>query len=135
FILNEVYGDALKLDADLWPAEHGAGMLLLEKYNRGEAKAAFDKALAINPRAAEPLVGKGRAALQQLELKEAEQFADRALAINPRLPEALRLAADVHLVSGETAEALKRLEEAKAVNARDESTLGRIAACYFLQKR
>src|SRR5262249_34676671 len=59
FILNEVYGDALKADRDLWPAEYQAGMLLLEKYNRGEALAAFDKALAINPRAAEALVGKG----------------------------------------------------------------------------
>src|SRR5262245_39155686 len=135
FILNEVYNDALRADPDLWPAEYQAGVLLLEKYNRGEAKTAFDKALAINPRAAEALVGKGRSALQVLELKEAEQFAERALAINPRLPDALHLFADVHLVSGETAEALKRLEQAKEVNPRDERTLGRIAACYFLLKR
>ena len=53
FILNEVYGDALKGDPDLWPAEYQAGMLLLEKYNRGQATTAFDKALSINPRAAE----------------------------------------------------------------------------------
>jgi tetratricopeptide (TPR) repeat protein len=135
FILNEVYGDALKADTDLWPAEYQAGMLLLEKYNRGESKAAFDKALTINPRAAEALVGKGRAALQQLELKDAEEFANKALAINPRLPAALRLIADVHFDSGESEAALKRLEEAKAVNPADESTLGRIAACYFVLKR
>ncbi len=135
FILNEVYGDALKADPDLWPAEYEAGMLLLEKYNRGEAKSAFDKALAINPRAAEALVGKGRAALQQLELKDAEDFAEKALAINPRLPAALQLIADVHLDSGEAHAALKRLEEAKAVNPRDESTLGRVAACFFILKR
>src|SRR5205823_307690 len=55
FILNEVYGDALKADPDLWQGEYQAGMLLLEKYNRGEARTAFDKALAINPRAAEAL--------------------------------------------------------------------------------
>jgi tetratricopeptide (TPR) repeat protein len=135
FILNEVYGDALKADRDLWPAEYQAGMLLLEKYNRGEAKTAFDKALAINPRAAEALVGKGRAALQQMELKDAEDFADKALAINPRLPAALHLIADVHFVSGETEAALKRLDEAKAVNPHDEATLGRVAACLFIQKR
>src|SRR5689334_15999188 len=110
-------------------------MLLLEKYNRGEARAAFDKALAINPRAAEALVGKGRAALQQLELKDAEQFAERALAINPRLPDALRFAADVHFVSGEPAEARKRLEQAKAVNPHDEATLGRLAACAVVEHR
>ncbi|HEY1379614.1 MAG TPA: tetratricopeptide repeat protein [Gemmataceae bacterium] len=135
FILNEVYGDALKADPDLWPAEYQAGALLLEKYNRGEARTAFDKALAINPRAAEALVGKGRAALQQLELKDAEQFAERALAINPRLPAALHLMADVHFVSGESEAALKRLEEAKAVNPRDEATLGRVAACLFTLRR
>jgi tetratricopeptide (TPR) repeat protein len=133
FILNEVYNDALKSDPDLWPAEFQAGMLLLEKYNRGEARAAFDKALAINPRAAEALVGKGQAALQQLELKDAEQFAERALAINPRLPAALRLLADVHIVSGELAEARKRLEQAKAVNPYDEATLGRLAACDLME--
>jgi tetratricopeptide (TPR) repeat protein len=135
FILNEVYGDALKADPDLWQAEYQAGMLLLEKYNRGEAQTAFDKALAINPRAAEAMVGKGRAALQTLELKEAESFADRALAINARLPAALRLIADVHFISGEAEAALKRLDEAKAVNPHDEATLGRVAACLFVLKR
>src|SRR5207245_6828325 len=48
-ILNDVYGDALKNDKEFWPAEYQAGMLLLEKYNRGEALDAFDKALTINP--------------------------------------------------------------------------------------
>jgi tetratricopeptide (TPR) repeat protein len=135
FILNEVYNDALKADPDLWQAEYQSGMLLLEKYNRGEARTAFDKALAINPRAAEALVGKGRAALQQLELKEAESFAEKALAINAHLPVALHLMADVHLVSGESELALKRLDDAKAVNPRDEATLGRVAACLFTLKR
>jgi tetratricopeptide (TPR) repeat protein len=135
FILNEVYNDALKADPDLWPAEYQAGMLLLEKYNRGESRTAFDKALAINPRAAEALVGKGRAALQQMELKDAEAFADKALAVNPRLPAALHLIADVHLTSNEPEAAMKRLDEAKAVNPRDELTLGRVAACLFTLKR
>src|SRR5205085_1276209 len=135
FILNEVYADALKADPDLWTAEHQAGLLLLEKYNRGDAVAAFDKALTINPRAAAALAGKGRAALQQFELKDAEQFAERALAVNPRLPAALHLAADVHLLSGEPEAALKRLEAAKAVNPHDEATLGRAAACLFVLRR
>lgn len=135
FILNEVYGDALKADPNLWPAEVEAGMLLLEKYNRGEANQAFDKALAINPRAAPALVGKGMAALQNFELKDAEKFAERALASNPKLPAALRLSADVHWQSGEPGEALKRLEQARQVNGRDEGTLGRIAACLWQLRR
>src|SRR5439155_24343477 len=71
FILTEVLGDALKADKSFWPAEHYAGALLLEKYNRGEALDAFDKALKINPGAAEALMGKGQAALMHFEYKEA----------------------------------------------------------------
>jgi tetratricopeptide (TPR) repeat protein len=132
-VLNDVYGDALKNDKDFWPAEYQAGMLLLEKYNRGEALDAFDKALAINPRAAPALVGKGSAALQKFETKDAEQFAERALAINPNLPEALRLRADIFLVVGDLPAAVRQLERARTVNPRDESTLGRIAACFYLR--
>jgi tetratricopeptide (TPR) repeat protein len=135
FILNDVFGDAVKTDKTFWPAEYEAGMLLLEKYNRGEALDAFDKALAINPSAAEALAGKGVAALIKLEIKDAENFAERALKINPNLPEALRLRADVHLAVGDAAAAMKELETARKVNPRDERTLARVAACLRLQKK
>src|SRR5262249_36870851 len=52
-ILEDLYGDAIKNDKAFWLAEWQAGLLLLEKYNRGEALDAFQKALAINPSAAE----------------------------------------------------------------------------------
>jgi tetratricopeptide (TPR) repeat protein len=135
FILNEVYSEARKREPDFWPAEHEAGMLLLERHNTPEALAAFDKALTINANAAEPLVGKGIAALQKLDLKEAERMAEHALRINPHLPEALRLRADVHLAGGDIRAALKELERARKVNPRDEETLGQIAACYTLQRK
>ncbi len=135
FILQEVYGDALKADKDCWPAHYQAGMLLLEKYNRPEAADEFDKALATNPQAAECLVGKGILALQKFEIHDAEQLAEQALKVNVRLPEALRLRADVDLASGNVAGALKELEQARAVNPRDESTLARIAACLVLQHK
>lgn len=135
FILNEVYGDALKYDKDLWQAELQAGLLLLEKYNRGEALRAFDKALAINPHAAEAWVGKGQAALQKYDLKDADDAVARALEINPNLPEALCLRADVHLASGELEAAFNDLEKARAINPRREATLGRLAACRYLQKQ
>jgi tetratricopeptide (TPR) repeat protein len=133
-ILTDVYGDALKNDKDFWPAEYQAGMLLLEKYNRGEALDAFDKALAINPNAAEALVGKGLAALQKFETHDAEQFAERALKINPNLVEALHLRADLHLLAGDIKAARRDLERAQKINPRDESTLGRIAACLHVAR-
>jgi cellulose synthase operon protein C len=135
FILNDIYGDALKLDKDLWLAEYYAGALLLEKYQRGEALGAFDKALAINANAAEALVGKGVAALQKLEIKDAEEFAARALEINANLPEARRLRADVFLATGDVAAAMRELDRARKVNPRDEQTLGRVAACLQFQHK
>jgi tetratricopeptide (TPR) repeat protein len=135
FILKEVYKDALKYDRDFWPVEYQAGMLLLEKYNRPEALAAFDNVLKLNPSAAEALVGKGMLALQKLELKDAEQFAERALKINANLPEALRLRADVHYQSGEIGKAVKELESARHIAPREAATLARLAACMLLQQK
>jgi tetratricopeptide (TPR) repeat protein len=135
FILHDVYDDAVKNDKDMWPAKYQAGMLLLEKYNRGDALSYFDEALTINPNAAEVLVGKGILKLQQFEIEEAEQLAEQALKVNINLPEALRLRADVHLAGGNIGGALKELEQARTINPRDESTLARVAACLFLQHR
>ncbi|HEY7315738.1 MAG TPA: tetratricopeptide repeat protein [Gemmataceae bacterium] len=135
FILNDVYKDALKSDKAYWPAEYQAGMLLLEKYNRPEAIAAFNNALKINASCAEALAAKGVAALMKMEIKEAERLAEQALNINPKLPEALHLRADVHLASNDTKKAMKELETARKINPRDERTLGRIAACLVLQRK
>lgn len=134
-ILNDLYREALRADKDFWPAEYQAGMLLLEKYNRPEAEAAFDEVLKINPTAPEALVGKALIKLERLEFKDAEGLAERALKINPRLPEALRVVADVHIFAGDFARAIKDLETARKVNPRDERTLGPIAACLLMQRK
>ena len=115
-VLDDLLGDALKNEKKFWPAEYTAGMLLLEKFNRGDALDAFDKALVINPDAAEALVGKG----------ERSSNASRAMwqwsspivgeKINPRLPEALRLKADVYFSGGEYDAARKELDKAKLIN-------------------
>jgi len=139
FILQTLYVDAekeaLKAKEPLWQAEYQAGALLLEKYNQPEALDSFDKALAINPRAAEALVGKGVAALQKLEIKQADNFADQALKINPRLPAALLLKADVHLAGGGLGAGLADAEKALAVNPRDEHALARKAACFKVMRK
>lgn len=135
FILNDVIADALKADPDFWPAEYFAGTMLLEKYNRPDALEAFDKALKLNPNAAEPYAGRAVAALQKFEVKDAEALADQALKLNPKLPAALRAKADVRLIGGELAEAEKLLLAARAVNPRDAATLGRLAACYVMSRK
>src|SRR5262249_24250282 len=75
FILKEVWGEAVKRDKDFWWAEHAKGLLFQEKYNKAAANSALDRALIINPRAAEALAAKGQAALQRFETKDAELFA------------------------------------------------------------
>lgn len=135
FILEEVYGDILKRDPDFWIAEDLAGRMLLEKYNKADAEEAFDNALKINPKAVDAITGKGLLCLQTYDLKEAEEYADRALGINPKHVEALRLRADLDLVAGDFSAAIRRLNAAKAVNPRDETVLGKLAACYLLVKK
>ncbi len=134
FILNTLYVDAEnesdKVKEPFWRAEYERGAILLEKYNQPDALDSFDKVLAMNPRAAEALVGKGEAALQKLEIKQADGFADQALKINWRLPAALLLKADVQLESGDIGAALEETEKALAVNPRDEHSLARKAACF-----
>ncbi|QEG30430.1 Tetratricopeptide repeat protein [Gemmata obscuriglobus] len=132
FILQELLRDALKPDADFWPAEHLSGQLLLSKHNRAEAANAFDAALKINPKAVEALVGKGAIALERMEYAEAERRADLALKVNPNHPAALRLKADVRLAEADPAGAEQLLRTARAINPRDAATLARFAALKHL---
>lgn len=128
FIVNTLMKDAIKEDADLWQAEQLAGELLLEKYNRPDAIEAFDAALKINPKAADPLVGKALAAMVKFDLKDADAFADQALKQNPKHTAALRVKADILLVAGDFPAAKSLLKDAQVVNPRDAATLGRLAA-------
>jgi tetratricopeptide (TPR) repeat protein len=135
FVLTDVYGAVLKADPDCWQAECLAGRMLLEKHHRADALAAFDKALAINPRAADALAGKGEAFLHTYSLPEAERYGNSALKVNPRHPGALRLKADVLRLGGDLAGAEKLLLAAKEVNPRDEATLARLAAIDQFSRR
>ena len=133
FILNDVLKDALKADKDYWPAEFLAGELLLEKYNRPDALDAFDKVLTINPKSADALAGKARAALVTFNVEDADKFAGVALTHNPKHVGALRVKAEVQSIAGDSTASEKHLRQALAVNPRDAATLGQLAAALFLQ--
>jgi tetratricopeptide (TPR) repeat protein len=135
FVIQEVWGEAVKKDKLFWPAEHEIAKLFQEKYNKAAANRAFDRTLKINPRAAETLVSKGYAALDRLEIKDAENYVTQALKINPKLPEALRLMSDVQVFGGEMAAARKSLESARGINPRDEETLARIGALDLAERK
>ncbi|MCA9027104.1 MAG: tetratricopeptide repeat protein [Planctomycetaceae bacterium] len=133
FVINTLCPDALKDDPNCWQAAHLSGVVLLEKYNRGQAIPELEAALKINPQAAEVLTSLGEAALQDGEVDQGLDFAKQALAINPRIPEALRLAADVSLAEGDVTTAMTFINQALAVNARDQRTLAKQASVFLLE--
>ncbi|MCE9548299.1 MAG: tetratricopeptide repeat protein [Planctomycetia bacterium] len=127
-LVNDVYPDALTIDADYWPAHLNSGLLFLEKYNQPEAVKEFKAAMKINPNAPEIYVALARLALQSYQLDEARQAAKQALKINPRLLDAQLVLADVDLANFDPASAEKALVEALKLRPTDEATLGRLAA-------
>jgi tetratricopeptide (TPR) repeat protein len=133
FVVNTLCNDALAKDKDCWQSHFVGGMLLLEKFNRGQAVPELKKGLAINPHAAELHAALAMAALQDHALAEAAQHAGRAVEANPHLPLALVTLADVRLADDDFQNALAALEQALAVNPHDEEALARVGACRILQ--
>ncbi len=130
FLIDTLYPDALKLDANYWPAHLDQALLFIEKYNLRDAQGEIDAALAINPRAAAVHAARARIALQRFDLDSARTALDRALAIDPQLLPALQLRADLDMLAGGPRAALPALEAARALDPVDEQTLGRLAAVY-----
>jgi tetratricopeptide (TPR) repeat protein len=132
FVISEVWGAILKKNPNYWPARFHRGLLFQEKYDEREAFKELEKALVINPQAAEVYASKGATALQTYQIADAEVYADQALAINPQLPAALRLKADILLSAGDTAGARKFVDKALKINPCAEATLVRLAVCHYL---
>jgi tetratricopeptide (TPR) repeat protein len=132
FLVNELFPDALKLEADYWPAHYESGMLFLEKFNDPQAMRELKAALAINPNCAEAHAALAALALHDYKLDEARRELDRAQDLNPALVTTQRLRADMHLTNLEAAEAIAVLERARELNPVAEETLGRLAAAYAL---
>lgn len=133
FLVNDLYPDALKADAQYWPAHYETGQLFLEKYNQPDAAREFKAALMINPNAAEVHAAMAQWALVDHDAKAAEKSARRALEINPRLREAWLVRADLAWENFQPEEALALLERHVLPQCPvDEESLGRMAACYLL---
>ncbi len=133
FLVGELYPDALKAEPDYWPAHYEAALLFLEKHNKADAARQLQRAMEINPRAAEVHVALARLAGEQRDIKSAKASIARALELNPHLVEAWLGRADLAWINFQPAETLKLLQEhALPENPVDEATLGRLAACYLL---
>lgn len=133
FLVTELYPDALKQEADYWPAHREAGLLFLEKYNQKDASYHLKTALELNPNAAEVHAALAWLALMAHEPDRAEASARRALEINPRLRDAWLVRAELAWANFEPGEASRLLlEKALPLNPVCEETLGRLAACYAI---
>jgi tetratricopeptide (TPR) repeat protein len=128
FVLNEVYGEAIKEDPLLWQAEFLKAHLLIEKHNKQDGAKAWERALRINPQAAEVKALQARYNLDTYEIEEAERFADEALAINPNLREALAVKIDFHLTGNQDELARKELAKLTHQLPRDELAWAQYAA-------
>lgn len=133
FVLNTLCADILKADPLRWEACVLSGRLLLEKYNRSQAKAEFDAALAINPQSAPALAGLAELALQETNLEEAERRAQAALKIDPSLPEAIAVRCDIAFLGDQPEQARPLLEAGLRRNPADQGLLARRSACDLLK--
>ena len=133
FLVGQLYPDALKLEADYWPACYQSALLFLEKYNAADAAKQLDAALELNANAAEVHVAVARLALANRRIERAEASLERALEINPRLPAAWMVKADLAWANFQPPEAIRLLEEeVLPPNPVSEAALGRLAAGYVL---
>ncbi len=133
FLVNELYPDALKLQANYWPARYESGRLFLEKFNKADAEEDLKSALELNPNAAEVHVALAELAVAKRDMEKAEASVARALEINPRLLAAHLAKADLAWANFKPREAERLLlEDALPLNPKSEATLGRLAACYLM---
>lgn len=133
FLVNELYPDACKAEANYWPAHYEAGRLFLEKYNRADAAKEFEAALKINPSAATVHAAIAQLHLNDFEFEAARKSIERALSVNPRLLAAHQLRADLQLANFEVQPAIETLLAALRIHPNSEETLGRLAAAYLMR--
>ncbi len=134
FLVNQFYAKVLERHPDYWPAAYEAGRLYLEKTNQAEALRQFQKALRINPEAAEVYAALGELALQNYDLDQAARWLAQAVEINPELTEAHALRADWELANFDLEAASAHLRRAAELNPVDEQVLGRQAAIADLER-
>ena len=64
--------ELIRKDPNFWPARYHRGLLFQEKYDEQEAFKELNKALVLNPQAAEVYASKGFTALQTFQVADAE---------------------------------------------------------------
>jgi tetratricopeptide (TPR) repeat protein len=134
----QLYKDALRALDEAAAADSGnldarirIGELFLEKYNSGDAKAAFREVLAINPSHPLALLGMARAAEFDGE-PGALELARKALEVNPNLVPAHVLVARLELEAENHEAAARAARRALEVDPSSSDAMGVLAAAHYL---
>lgn len=134
-VINELYEGAIRVDPRCWQAAWLQGELFFDGYQEGNAKRELNRALLINPSAAEVLVTLGRIDLENYALNDGREKAETALEINPSYTPALVLLADLNISDERFDDALDAARKAVGLNPRDPRALARLAASQTLLVR
>jgi tetratricopeptide (TPR) repeat protein len=127
-VLNELYEAAIAKDPRCWQAAWLQGRMFLAAYREGDAKKELNRALTINPSAAETIVTLGRADLQNYALADGRKKVEAALEVNPEYAPAYVLLADLNISDERFADALSAAEKAVSLAPASEDAAGRLAA-------
>jgi tetratricopeptide (TPR) repeat protein len=126
-----VYDEAIAADSTELEPRVAAGFLLVERYNAPEAREAFEKVLARNPRHPSALLGLARAA--RLDgTGSALEALEQSVAVNPNLVAARVLRAQLLLEAEDHEGAMREIEQALAVNPSSLEAIGLLGAARFV---
>ncbi len=135
----ELYKDALRAYDEAIAADPGnleprvlVGELFLEKYQSGEAAAAFADVVALNPNHPRAVLGMARRALFDGSA-EAMQLTLRSLEVNPNLVEARAFLAGLLIDAEDYERAVEEAKRALVVNPAALEALAVLAAAEYLQ--
>jgi tetratricopeptide (TPR) repeat protein len=131
-VINDIYEGALRAEPRCWQAAWLQGRLFLAGYREADAFRELNRALLINPSAAEVITTLGQADLQGYKLADGRKKVEDALEINPHYGPAHILLADLNISDERFADALAAAKKAVAENPKDLEALGRLAASYRL---
>ncbi|MDQ7248560.1 caspase family protein [Dongia sedimenti] len=127
------YRTAVDIDPNFWGAYYLIGRVHRSESRYAEARAAFDKAVALDSTQADPLMNRGAVARRLGDFDAAEADIERAIAMKSDDPDYFDELSYLHLYKGDIAAALADTEKALALDSSYRTATG-IFALYFARR-
>ena len=128
-VMKDFYQEACTvIDRQYWPARLAAADLSLVAYKVDDARADYDAALRINPKAYEAYLGAIQSMMEDMAFDKMEQLLDRAKKINAKDPAVQAAEAAIYLCERKYDEAAASAEAGLKVNPRHIELMALLAA-------